>query len=150
MAYFSVALAYAVFISLAALLAPTREGPRRACLSALSAVLLLSLVPKDVSLSLRDLFLWEEREEYTSGELYYGAWQEGIEEGIKRDLCAVFALDGQDVEIDCAVTHEGDGVTIHSLSLTLTGNNIYADVTGLVRYIEKSYGCGAAVHFKGG
>ena len=150
MAYFSTALAYAVFISLAALLAPAREGPRRACLAALSAVLLLSLVPKDTELSLRKLFLWEKtEEEYTSGELYYGAWQEGIEEGLKKDLCGTFDLDMADTQIECRLTHKENEVQIASLSITLTGKNIYADVTGLARYVEKNYGCGTAIHLKG-
>lgn len=150
MKYFSAALASAVFISLAALFAPTREGPRRACLSALSVLLLLALIPRNAELPLKELFLWEKGDEYTAGSLYYGAWQEGIEEGIKRDLCAAFDLEARNAKIECSVVHKGGEVTIQALSLTLTGKNIYADATGLVRYIERHYGCEAAVHLKGG
>ncbi len=149
MEYLSTALACAVFISLAALLAPVRESVRRACLSAFSVVFLFALIPKDTNFSLEDLLFAPADTEYEVGEEYREVWREGIEEGLVYDLCASFSLEKEHIAIESRVSHTEGEVRIDYLAVTLTGKNIYADATGMVRYIEKNYGCTSEIHLKG-
>ncbi len=149
MEYLSTALACAVFISLAALLAPARESVRRACLSAFSVVFLLALIPKDMDLSFEGLLFAPVDTEYEAGEDYRETWREGIEEGLLYDLCASFSLEKDHIAIESRVSHTENEVRIDYLSVTLTGKNVYADATGMVRYIEKNYGCASEIHLKG-
>lgn len=135
-------------ISVATALAPSREGVRRATLSAFSIILLFLLLPRG-EIDLSSLFSFDEViTPEASTPVYSEAWREGVENGIRDDLASRFSLDKEDIAVSAALLFEENEVTLTHLSLTLSGGGVYSDATGMLRYIEKSYGVFAELHFK--
>ena len=147
MEYFSAALSSIALISIASVLAPARESVRRASLSALSLILLLFLIPKG-ELDLHALPLFKEEEPPPVSEEYGAVWKEGVESGIKSDLCERFSLSRDGVFADATLSFEEAEIRLCALSLTLSGKNATADATGILRYIEENYGVYAKIDLK--
>ena len=144
MEYFASALAALSLVSFASLFAPKGEKTRRAVLSALSLVLLFLLIPRG-EFALGDLFSFEEATPPSSEE-YEAVFCEGVEKGIEDDLCDRFSLEKDEIKASCTLAFGNEAITLSALSLTLSGKNAAADVTGILRYIEKSYGVHAEIH----
>ncbi len=147
MEYFSAALSALSLVSLASVLAPARESVRRAALSALSLLLLLLLIPKG-EFDLSALSLFNEQTPPPVSEEYGSVWKEGVENGIKSDLCERFSLSPDSILADAALTFDENEIRLTALSLTLSGKNATADATGMLRYIEESYGVYAKIDLK--
>ena len=148
MEYFSAALFAISLVSIASLFAPTQERLRRAVLSALSILLLFMLIPKE-EIDLSDLFsIQEEPSTPEASEEYTAAWREGVESGIERDLSERFSLSPDGVTASCQLAFGEESVEIRSLSLRLSGKNATADATGILLYLEKSYGVYASIHLE--
>lgn len=147
MEYFSAALSSLALVSVASLLAPQRESVRRAALSALSLILLLLLIPKG-ELDLHALSPLPEAEPPPVSEEYEAVWREGVEKGIANDLCERFSLSPDGISAHATLSFEETEIRLSALSLTLSGKNATADATGILRYIEKSYGVYAKIDLK--
>lgn len=149
MEYFKAAVAALALVSIASALAPAREGVRRATLSALSVILLLLLIPRTGALDLSSLFTWDSDSTTTdSAPVYSEAWQAGVENGIRDDLSARFSLPRESVSVAASLAFTEEEVKITHLSLTLSGDAALGDATGMLLYIEKSYGVYAEIHLK--
>lgn len=146
MSYLRSLLALAVFLSFVSMLSPMKESVKRACLSAFSIIFLLALVPKNVDFSFKDLIRVSEKGSYETEEVYHETFREGIEEGILKDLSSRFSLEQEELTLESRVTYAENEINISYITLTLRGKNIAADVPGMVRYIEKNYGCDSSVH----
>ena len=145
MDYLKALLGASALVSIATAFAPMREGVRRAVLSAFAVVFLLLLIPKDLALDFS--FPQALPEASTDAAVYYtDAWQEGLERGLLLDLCDKFSLDRDAISLQSEVTVHENTVEISYLSVTLHGENAFADATGMVRYIEKAYGCRSEIH----
>ena len=145
MEYFSAALCALALIALASLLLPSREGVRRAALSALSLLLLFMLIPWQ-GIDLESILSFPEAESApTTSEEYVAVWKEGVENGITLDLCDRFSLVPSGITVDLTLSFE-DEVKITALSLTLSGKNATADATGMLLYLEECYGVYAKIH----
>jgi len=150
MEYFKSLLCASALVSVASAFAPLREGIRRAVLCALSVIFLLFILPMGKGVDFSSFFSFDsaEGENTHSSEVYAEAWKEGIEEGILRDLCDRYSLARDRIEIESEIIMEEDQVTVSYLSLTLYGTNAAADASGMVRYIEKTYGCRSEIHLR--
>lgn len=149
MEYIRTLLGAVALLSIATALLPSRESIRRAALSAFSVILLLLLIPKDAPFSFEDVFTIPEEGAVTESAPAYGdAWREGVENGIRLDLCEKYALSPAEVSVMCQLKNEENEITVTHLSLTLRGESALADATGMLRYIEKSYGVYAEIHLK--
>ena len=149
MEYIRTLLGAVALLSIATALLPSREGIRRAALSAFSVILLLLLIPKDAPFSFEDVFTIPKEGAVTESAPAYGdAWQEGVENGICLDLCEKYDLSASDLSVECRLKETAGEVTIERLSLTLRGKGALADATGMLKYIEKSYGVYAEIHLK--
>ena len=147
MEYFSAALSAIALVSVASVLTPTREGVRRAAVSALSLILLLLLIPKG-EIDLPALPLFKEEAPPPVSEEYEAVWKTGVENGIKSDLCDRFSLSPDGVSADATLDFSETEIKLTALSLTLSGKNATADATGILRYLEKSYGVYAQIDLK--
>lgn len=148
MEYFTSALSAISLFSLATALAPSREGIRRAVLSAFSVILLLLLIPRG-ELDLSSLLSFDTQEvPEESAPAYSEAWQSGVENGIRDDICQRFSLKKEDVSVHCTLCFSESEVKIAHLSLTLSGGGALSDATGMLLYIEESYGVYAEIHLK--
>lgn len=136
-------------MSLLTLLLPEREGVKRAALTAFSLIFLLCLLPGGGDFALPDLFPSHSESEAVSGEVYEQTVKEQAILAVKDDLCRRFALQDNALALAGDVTLDGDGFTIHSLVLTLSGTGFFANVTSLLGYIEENYTKHCEVHFVG-
>lgn len=142
-------LSAAALVSVASALSPTRETVRRAVLSALSVILLFLLIPRGEGVSLDALLSFDTEEAVTEpSDLLDAAWQEGVTRGIRDDLSQKYGIDRENVTVLCTLKNESGEVVIEHLSLTLSGKAALADATGMLTYIEKSYGVYAEIHLK--
>lgn len=148
MEYAKAALSAISLISIASALAPSREGLRRATLSAFSVILLVLLIPRG-ELDFSSLFSFGEADiPEESAPAYSEAWKAGVENGIRDDISSRFSLDKEDIAVSCTLLFEENEVEITHLSLTLSGDGVRADATGMLRYIEKNYGVFAELHLQ--
>ncbi len=148
MEYAKAALSAISLISIASVLAPSREGVRRATLSAFSVILLVLLIPRG-ELDFSSLFSFGEADiPEESAPAYSEAWKGSVENGIRDDISSRFSLDKEDIAVSCTLLFEENEVEITRLSLTLSGDGVLADATGMLRYIEKNYGVFAELHLQ--
>ena len=136
-------------LSLATLLLPKEAGIRRASLTLLSLLFLLFLIPKDASFHLSDLLSFPETETPSGDDAYGEALTEGILSGIKSDLCTRFSLAPAALHLEGDLTLAGEALAGTYLSVSLGKENIFADATGILTYLKKTYGVDCEVHFYG-
>lgn len=139
----------AAFLSLALLFVPDRDGVRRASLTVLSLLFLLFLIPKDGSFDITALLSFAEAEEYPDGDAYNEAISKGIKEGIKKDLCSRFSLSKEGIRLDTDLSLDTGALSGSYLSLALGKENFFADASGVLAYLEKTYGVDCEVYFYG-
>ena len=105
------------------------------------------LIPKG-ELDLQSLPLFKEDEPPPISEEYEAVWKEGVENGIKSDLCERFSLSRDAISANATLAFDETEIKLCALSLTLSGKNVTADATGILRYIEESYGVYAKIDLK--
>ena len=150
MEYFKSLLCASALVSVASAFAPLREGRRRAVLCALAVIFLLFILPVGKGFDFSSFFPFDrtEDESIQTSQIYADAWKEGVEEGILRDLCDRYSLVRDQIGIESEIVMEDGQVTVSYLSLTLYGTNAAADASGMVRDIEKTYGCRSEIHLR--
>lgn len=139
----------AAFLSLALLFIPERAGMRRASITVLSLLFLLFLIPKDGSFDLSSLLSFEKEVEYPAGDAYTETLEKAIKDGIQKDVCSRFALSSDAVLLDTDLTLADGRLTGSYLFLSLGKENFFADATGVLSYLEKTYGVDCEVYFYG-
>lgn len=139
----------AALLSLALLFVPEKQEIKRAAYTAFSLLLLLFLIPKDGSFALPDLLSFEEAGDLPTEDIYGDTLKDAVSTGIKSDLVSHFSLDGSGVLIDTDLTMGEDGFKGSYLSVTLSKENFFADVTSLLRYLKNTYPIDCEVHFLG-
>ena len=149
MEYLKTLCTAAAFLSLALLFVPERPGLRRASLSLFSLLLLLLLIPKDGSFDPEALLSFAESGDYSVGDAFDATLQEGIAKGVKQDLCERFSLSPDAIRLDSDLTVKDGALTGSYLSVSLGKENFFADATGVLTYLKKTYGVDCEVHFYG-
>lgn len=149
MEFFETLCVSSALLSLALLFVPEKKGIREASITAFSLLLLLFLIPKDGSFSISSLLSFEENIELPSDGVYEGTVKEALSEGIRRDLIDRFSLKKEGISVDTDLTLGEEGIFGSYLSLSLGKENLFADVTAILRYIENTYGVDCEVHFLG-
>lgn len=142
MEYIKTVLLTAVLVCLATALAPASAKLRRGVTLAASALFLSVLLTPAGLGELWESFTFPlaESQQAQSPEMLEAAFKEGIEKGIRKDLISRFSLDDSSLWVDViSAEKEGERV-IEKVTLRLGGNNIFADYTGMIRYMEKAYG----------
>ncbi len=139
----------AALLSLTLLFVPERAGVRRASLTLFSLLFLLFLIPKDGSFDISDLISFEESAPVPPSDAYGEALAEGIKDGVKRDLCARFSLAPDGLRLDSDLTLKDGALSGSYLSVSLGRENFFADATGMLSYLEKTYGVDCEVYFYG-
>ena len=139
----------AALLSLALLFVPEKQEIKRAASTAFSLLLLLFLIPKDGSFALPDLLSFEDAGDLPTEDIYGETLKDAVAAGIKSDLASHFSLvsDGVLIDTDLAPSEEGFEGTY--LSVTLSRENFFADVTSLLRYLKNTYPVDCEVHFLG-
>ena len=125
---------YAVGVALA----PEREGIRKACLTAFSLLLILSLLPKgglgDLSLAL------PLPDEETVGEETYAAQlKKTTEESVARELRERFSIAEGSLSVSSDFSYRAGEVSLSYIAVTLGKSGFLADIPTLVRYVEENY-----------
>ena len=136
-------------LSLALLFLPERQGIKRASYTVFSLVLLLFLIPKDGAFQISELITLEEGAVAPPEEAYQETLAAAVEEGIKADIVSRFSLNADAVTVKTDLALTDDGLVGSRLSLTLGKENLFADVTSLLRYLENTYSVDCEVHFIG-
>ena len=139
----------AALLSLATLFLPKEEGVRRASLTLFSLLFLLFLIPKDGSFALSSLITLPETDFSGTSDAFDEALQDGILSGIAGDLCDRFSLAPAALRLEGDLTLAGDALSGTYLSVSLGKENLFADATGILTYLKKTYGVDCEVHFYG-
>ena len=141
--------AMTALLSLATLFLPKEEGLRRASLTLFSLLLLMLLIPKDGSFHLNELLSFPETQAPSAGDAFGEALNEGILSGIAGDLCDRFSLTRSALQIEGDLTLSGEVLSGSYLWVSLGKENLFADATGILTYLKKTYGVDCEVHFYG-
>ena len=139
----------AAFLSLALFFVPEKGGIRRASLTLFSLLFLLFLIPKDGSFDISSLLSFEAPEQLPPSDAYNETLSSGIREDIKKDLCTRFSLSSDAVFLETDMTVKDGKLSGSYLSLSLGRENFFADATGVIAYLQKTYGVDCEVHFYG-
>ena len=138
MGFLRTAVAATALYAVGVALAPEREGIRKACLTAFSLLLLLSLVPKgglgDLSLSLP-----LPDEETVGEEIYAERLKETTEESVARELRERFSVAEGNLSVSSDFLYAEGKVSLSYIAVKLKKGGLLSDVPGLVRYVEENY-----------
>ncbi len=131
--------AASALLSLSLLLFPNRQGLKRAAGIVFSLLFLLLLLPRDGSFSLDTLLSLSDPPDVAAGELYENALATSVTEGIREDLATRFSLDEDALRIETDLCLSAEALSGSYLRLYLGKENFFADATGVLRYVEKTY-----------
>ena len=136
-----------LLLSVAAALAPLREGIRRAVTAAFSVIFILLLLPKDLSFDPHSLLFPLSKGEAADTETYEELLEDSFEEGLAASLSERFSIKRECIRLDARLV--GEEMRPAHVSVTLSGEGVTADATGIVSYLTACYGCTCEIRIEG-
>ncbi|MBP3437336.1 MAG: hypothetical protein J6K61_05470 [Clostridia bacterium] len=139
MTYIKALLETAVFLGVAAAIAPLQPKIRKIVLFAFALVFLSIMLRAEGGEDFLEKLLPQISEEDIQADGLEAVYKEGTEEGLVIDLCQRFSLDKNNVKATVLLQQEDNTIRVSFVRVFLYGTNVFKDIPSLVRYIEETY-----------